>query len=42
VLRWLYPGRPQTLDAALPALRVLLLRSVGYRGESPAAPAGED
>ena len=42
VLRWLYTGRPQTLDAALPALRVLLLRSVGYRGEPPAAPAGED
>ena len=42
VLRWLYTGRPQSLDAALPALRVLLLRSVGYRGELPAAPAGED
>jgi AcrR family transcriptional regulator len=29
VLRWLYTGQPEPLDSALPALRLLLLRSVG-------------
>ncbi|MGH2353407.1 MAG: TetR/AcrR family transcriptional regulator [Chloroflexota bacterium] len=29
VIRWLYTGQPEDLDAALPGLRTLLLRSVG-------------
>lgn len=29
VLRWLYTGQPEPLDAALPALRLHLLRSIG-------------
>lgn len=34
VLRWLYRGEPTHLQEALPALRTLLLRSVGYAGAS--------
>jgi len=34
ILRWLYTGQPEVLDSALPGLRALLLRSVGY----PVAP----
>jgi AcrR family transcriptional regulator len=30
ILRWLYTGQPDPLEGALPALRELLLRSVGY------------
>lgn len=31
VVRWLYTGQPEPLESALPALRTLLLRSVGDR-----------
>jgi AcrR family transcriptional regulator len=41
VLRWLYTGQPDPLEAALPALRVLLLRSVGLDvAPAVAPPAG--
>jgi AcrR family transcriptional regulator len=30
ILRWLFSGQPERLESTLPALRVLLLRSVGY------------
>ena len=30
LVRWLYTGQPDPLEAALPTLRCLLLRSVGY------------
>ncbi|HVG98109.1 MAG TPA: TetR/AcrR family transcriptional regulator [Chloroflexota bacterium] len=38
ILRWLYTGQPEDLDSALPGLRALLLRSVGYP-VAPGAPA---
>ncbi len=31
VIRWLYTGQPDPLESALPALRALLLRSVGFK-----------
>jgi AcrR family transcriptional regulator len=35
ILRWLYTGQPDPLEGALPALRELLLRSVGYAFPTP-------
>lgn len=34
VVRWLYTGQPDPLDSALPALRGLLLRSIGAKQEA--------
>jgi AcrR family transcriptional regulator len=31
VMRWLYTGKPERLEEALPSLRTLLLRSIGVR-----------
>jgi len=31
VIRWLYTGQPKRLEEAAPALRAMLLRSIGYR-----------
>lgn len=33
VVRWLYTSRPESLESALPALRGLLLRSIGAKRE---------
>jgi hypothetical protein len=33
VIRWLHTNEPAQLQDALPTLRVLLLRSVGFEGE---------
>jgi AcrR family transcriptional regulator len=33
VIRWLYTGEPERLESVAPALRQMLLRSIGYRGE---------
>jgi hypothetical protein len=35
VIRWLYTGQPDPLEAALPTLRALLLRSVGLDVPAP-------
>ena len=43
VTRWLVSGRPRRLDDAFPALRVLLLRSIGALPDDPSqAPRMED
>ena len=40
VIRWLYTGEPEPLEGALPGLRTLLLRSVGFEAMDSGGPAG--
>lgn len=37
VIRWLYTGKPERLEAAIPTLRALLLRSIGIAPERSGA-----
>jgi hypothetical protein len=37
VIRWLYTGQPKRLEEAAPALRTMLLRSIGYAEERAGA-----
>ncbi len=38
VLRWLFAEQPEPLESALPALRSMLLRSIGVDPQAPPAP----
>lgn len=40
IIRWLYAGQPDTLEKAIPHLRVLLLRSIGADVAGQSVPGG--